>query len=112
MEKGLSIAQIGELTVSPKSSVQSALKRFGIPLRRPHKAHGRPAQLPFGKRLWGGRVKDHPIEEKVIRAILKFKEQGMGVRDIARTLNNLGIPTKCQAKSWHPEMVRRILNRR
>lgn len=109
IKKGLSLAQIARLTFSSKSGVQAALKRQGIPLRAPHKNHGKTAQIRYGKRLWGGRIKDHLIEKRVIKAILQFHEQGMTLRDIADTLTNLGIPTKCQAKSWHPEMVKRIL---
>jgi len=42
-------------------------------------------------------------------AVFDLKGKGMGLRQIARTLTQLGIPTKCRDKAWHPEMVKRVM---
>lgn len=38
-----------------------------------------------------------------------MRSQGMSLRSIAKTLNELKVPTKNKGKKWHPEMVRRVL---
>ena len=38
-----------------------------------------------------------------------MKQEGLGLRAIARCLEQMKVPTKSQGKKWHPEMVKRIL---
>lgn len=109
LEKGLSIAQIAAMTFSSKGTVRAALKEHKIPTREQHLPHGRNSQPRFGKKYWQGKLISDKIELKVIRAILDYKKQGMGLRQTARMLNNLNIATKCKSSKWHPEMVRRII---
>jgi hypothetical protein len=82
-----------------------------MPVREPHQPHGHPSQLRYGQRLQKGRVVAHRTEQRVVEAILDLKAQGLGLRQIARTMTQLGISTKCRGKAWHPQMVERILSR-
>lgn len=53
----------------------------------------------------------HSGEERVISAVLDMRKQGLGLRQIASFLSKIGVPTKRRGKTWHPEMVKRILLR-
>lgn len=89
--------------------MRNGLIRFGIDPRAAHKPHGRPSQPRFGQRMVHGAAATNQTEQRVIKAILELKAQGMGFRQIARTMTQLKIPTKCRGKAWHPQMVARIL---
>lgn len=107
--EGLSIAQIAALCFASKEAVRSSLLRFNIPLREPHKPHGRPAQPRYGEKVVKDQVVSHQAEQRAVDAILEMSAQGLSLRQIAKVLNQMKIPTKCRGKSWHPEMVKRIL---
>ncbi len=109
--EGLSIAQIAAQIFSSKDAVRRGLIRHGIPIREAHKSHGRSAQVPFGQKRQQGRGVPHLGERRVIDAALGLRAQGLSLRQIARFLSQIGVPTKCRGKSWHPEMVERILER-
>lgn len=109
VSEGLSLAQISEQICSSKEAIRKRLEYFGISVREPHNPHGRPAQPRYGQRLQSGKSVVHQAEQRVIDAILELKVQGMGLRQIARTMTQLGISTKCRGKAWHPQMVSRIL---
>lgn len=107
--EGLSLAQISELNCSSKDAVRKGLRDFGIPIRETLRPHGRPSQSKYGQKIQKGKLTIHHTEQRVINAIMEMKAQGAGLRQIARTLTQLGIPTKCRGKAWHPEMIRRVL---
>lgn len=80
------------------------------------RAHGKEA--PYGKqegpqREIGGKLRrtivDDPAELEVVRCIGIFREQGMGLREIARKLNELEVP--CRGRKWSHVTVGRILDR-
>ena len=56
-----------------------------------------------------GREVPHVGEQRVIRMVKDFREDGLSLRRIAKLLTKFGVPTKNHAKEWHPEMVRRLL---
>ena len=107
--EGLSIAQIAALCFASKEAVRSGLIRSNIPLREPHKPHGRRAQPRYGEKVVKDCVVPHQAEQRAVDAILEMASQGLGLRQIAKVLNQMKVPTKCRGKSWHPEMVKRIL---
>jgi hypothetical protein len=107
--EGLSTSQIAEQISSSKTAVASALKRLGVALRYPHLPHGHPAQPKFGRRLRRGRVALFPKEERVVGAVAELRSQGLSLRQIARVMSQMKVPTKCNGQAWHPEMVRRVL---
>ena len=82
---------------------------FGIPIREAHHSHGNPSQPKFGQLVRSEQLISNRAEQKVIDAVHDLKGKGMGLRQIARTLTQLGIATKGRGKAWHPEMVKRIL---
>jgi hypothetical protein len=53
----------------------------------------------------------HQGEQKVIDAVLEMRKQGLSLRQIARFLSKVGVPTKQRGVSWHPQMVKRLLAR-
>jgi len=108
--EGLSIAQISSQIVSSKAAVRDNLVRFGIPLREAHLPHGRPAQPKFGQKFRDGKAVPHMAEKKVIEAVMEMRKQNLSLRQIARFLTKVGVPTKRRGVSWHPEMVKRLLS--
>lgn len=109
MLEGLSIAQIAAEIFSSKAAVRAALKRFNIPLREPHKPHGRIGQPKYGQQIRSGRAAPHIAERQMIETIQDLRAQGLSLRKIAHFLSSMGVPTKKRGKSWHPEMINRIL---
>lgn len=109
LEEGLSIAQIAALCFASKEAVRSQLIAFDIPLREPHKPHGRPAQPRYGEKVVKDQLVSHQAEQRAVDAILEMSAQGLSLRQISKVLNQMKVPTKCRGKSWHPEMVKRII---
>jgi hypothetical protein len=110
MIEGRSIAQIADEICSSKDAVRNGLKKFDIPVRSVHKHNGHPSQPRYGSRLEKGRLIPHLNENRAIDAAHEMHRQGLSLRQIARILTQLKIPTKCRGKSWHPQMVKRILD--
>ena len=108
--EGLSIAQISSQIFSSKEAVRANLVRFGIPLREAHLPHGRPAQPKFGMKVKQDKVITHLAEKRVVEAVKDMRRQGMSLRQIAKFLTKIGVPTKRRGVAWHPEMVKRIVS--
>ncbi|MBT4792995.1 MAG: hypothetical protein HON90_15570 [Halobacteriovoraceae bacterium] len=107
--EGRSVRQIADEIFSSREAVRVNLMKHGVKLREPNQHHGRPAQIKYGHKAFKNEVVEHFKEQRVVRAVNEMKEQGMSLRAIARSLQELKIPTKCRGKSWHPEMVKRII---
>ena len=107
----LSIRQIAAKFASSKTAIRNALIASDIPLRErwknPHRLHN----LPFGKKLWRGRVIDYKREQEVINSILKMHGDRFSNTAIAHALTAMKSPTKKRRSKWHPEMVRQIVIR-
>ncbi len=85
------------------------LIKADIPLREACDPHGRQSQPRYGERRLNGRVVAYQAEQKVVTAVRQMREQGLSLRQIAKNLSAMGIPTKCSGQKWHPEIVRRLL---
>jgi IS30 family transposase len=109
VQEGLSLAQISSQICSSKEAVRKGLVRAGIQLRESHQPHGRSAQVRYGERRVKDKPQPHMAEKRVIKTIMDMRAQGMSLRQIAQFLSQIGVPTKCRGKSWHPEMIKRIL---
>ncbi len=107
--EGLSLAQISAQIFSSKAAVSKGLRGAGIPIREAHKPHGRPSQPKYGYRLRKSRAVPARAEQRVIDAAHSMRDQNLSLRAIAKVFTEMKIPTKCQGKAWHPEMVKRIL---
>ena len=81
----------------------------GISLRPACLPHGRQSQPKYGQRKIKGTVVEYKLEQKIIRAVAQMWEQGLSLRQIAKNLSAIGMPTKCNGKKWHPQMVKRLL---
>jgi len=64
----------------------------------------------FEDKIRKGKAVDHKAEKRVVETVKMLKADGMSLRKIAKILDQMKIPTKCRGKSWHPEMVKRVLN--
>ena len=102
--EGLSIRQIADEFLSSKEAVRVGLMNAGIPLREKSKLHGRPSQVKYGQRSAKGRVVDFEKEKKIILSVKQMWDQGLSLRQIAKNLSAMGVPTKCDGKKWHPEI--------
>ena len=110
--EGLSIKEIAREIFSSKAAISNALRRFDIPVREAHKPHnGRVSSPSYGTKLRSGRASPHVAEQQMIETIKELRAQGLTLRKVAEILTNMGVPTKKRGKSWHPEMVKRILDR-
>lgn len=107
----LSIAQISELCFSSKAAIRANLLRFKIPIRELGKPHGRPSQPRYGKKIVNGHEVEHKHEARITATVCELHRQGLSLRSIAKVLSDMKIPTKCRGKSWHPEMIKRLLSR-
>lgn len=108
MVEELSIRQIAAEFLSSKEAVRVGLLSAGIPLRKQSKPHGRQSQVKYGQRRIQGKIVDHKKEQKIITSVQQMWEQGLSLRQIAKNLSAMGVPTKCNGQKWHPEMVRRL----
>lgn len=107
--EGLSIAQIADQFSSSKEAVRKGILRAGIAVREAHLPHGRPSQPRYGQKLNNCKLAGHKAEHRVVEAIMEMRANKMGLRQIARCLSQMGVPTKCRGQKWHPEMVQRII---
>ena len=108
--EGCSVAQIAEEICSSKDAVRNGLIGFGIPIREPRQHHGHPSQPRYGQLMNHGRAVPHLTEQRTVQAISEMHQQGLSLRQIARILTQMKIPTKCRGRSWHPQMVKRVLD--
>jgi hypothetical protein len=109
--EGLSIRQISTLVMSSKEAVRKELLIQKVPLRDKSQHHGHPAQLRYGHRFTQSQLIENKTEQRTIEAIKQMKQEGLSLRAIARCLSQIKVPTKNRGKKWHPEMVRRILEK-
>lgn len=107
--EGLSIAQIAKEFLSSKEAVRKGLFNAGVALREQHKPHGRQSQPRYGQHKIKGKVIEYKLEQKIVMAIKQMHAQGLSLREIAKNLSAMGVPTKCNGIKWHPEMVKRII---
>ena len=65
---------------------------------------------PYGYRVEDGQLVANPAEQAVLTRIAELRATGASIREIARALEAEGHRAK-RAKRWHPETVRRIVQR-
>ena len=107
-EKGQSVYDIANDISCSKSTIVNRLHQYGIEIK-PKKGtpHKRPPR--YGEKFVKGNTIDHLAELRVIKSILKMRETGLSLRQIAKVLDELKVPTKNKGRGWHPEMISRIL---
>jgi hypothetical protein len=108
--EGLSLRQIASEVMSSKYAVRKEILEANIKLRGKSHHNGNPSQVKFGQRVVKKKLIDLKVEQRVIDSVRKMKEEGLGLRAIARCLNEMKIPTKNRGKAWHPEMVKRLID--
>jgi hypothetical protein len=108
--EGLSANQIADEIDCSRMTVLDALVKFGIPVREPYYHHGHPSQPRYGKKYQKRLLTSHQIEQRVIGVVSQLRKSGLTLRQIAQVLSDMKVPTKCHGESWHPEMIRRIIN--
>jgi hypothetical protein len=112
LKKQLSTGQIAREIRSARSSVLEGLSAYGIPMRSEKKAHQRnKGQLAYGERMMNGQVIVHKAEQRILKKIIKLRDQGHSFGQIADWLNTSGIPTKNAKKNWDRPTVYKIVKR-
>jgi hypothetical protein len=53
----------------------------------------------------------HQGEQAVLASVKRMVGEGLSYRKICEFLTGVGVPTKRRGKGWHPEMIRRMLDR-
>jgi hypothetical protein len=110
LSEGLSTKQIAGLIFSARSTVVSALERYGIPLRDADQSPWyRRGQLGFGKRVVNGRVMVNQREVDTIEHMRDLHGKGFSYWKIAEILNAMGVPTKSRRAKWQAATVMKIL---
>ena len=66
--------------------------------------------VPYGYADMEGRLVEVKRESKIVGDILRMRESGQSLADIADTLNTLGIEGK-RGGRWYPSTVRYLINR-
>lgn len=111
VEKGLSQRQIAAHLASSKTTIKEALDKAGIKQRSRGTGHptNHPHILPYGVKFENGEICNDSFEQEIIAKIIEQHRHGMSIRKIAEWLTDQKIPTRNNAKAWHPEKVRKIL---
>jgi DNA invertase Pin-like site-specific DNA recombinase len=66
---------------------------------------------PFGYVAVRGELVKIPGEQLVIRTILKQRDSGKSLRQIAAHLESAGMPSRASHKKWRPDTIRVIIER-
>ena len=69
--------------------------------------------IPYGKmeNADGSKYLNNPAELKIIKRMENLREEGFTYSKISKILNDEKIPTR-EGKSWHPQVIWKILKRR
>lgn len=81
-------------------------------LRSRRRRHSRPGagSPPYGYRIADGSLVPEPAEQAALVRIAELRASGATLREIARELDSNGHKPK-RGERWHPESVRRIVER-
>ncbi len=108
--EGLNLCQLARLTNTCRTTLRDNLIKHGIEIRSKVNQKKLQSHNRYGQHRRKGQTVDKKVEQKTINAIIEMRKSGMSLRSIAKTLDQLKIPTKTQGKKWQYEMVRKILN--
>ncbi len=67
--------------------------------------------VPFGYRVRQGKLYEDQAEQETVQMILDLREKGESLRAICASLEAAGIRRKSGITTWHPNAVRRIIQR-
>ena len=67
--------------------------------------------VPFGFRVKKGKLIPDAEEQKTVRLVLDLAGKGLSLREVCRQLEAAGVARKNGSKTWHPQPVRRIIER-
>ena len=111
-EKQLSTGQIAREIRSARSTVKEALETFGIQLRSIDDAHKlNKGQVAYGEKVIKGKTVRHCAEQRVLKQMLKLRNEGASFGKIANWLNSEGIPTKNRTAAWDRPTVYKVIRR-
>jgi hypothetical protein len=65
----------------------------------------------YGYAAVRGELVKIPGEQLGIRAIMKMRNNGMSLRQIAARLEEMGVPSRAAHKKWRPDTIRAIIER-
>ena len=67
--------------------------------------------VPFGYQVKKGKLIPDAEEQKTVRLVLDLAGKGLSLREVCRQLEAAGVARKNGSKTWHPQTVRRIIER-
>ena len=102
--EGLSARQLASRISFSHSSVNEALKRFGI-----IKIKQRSGHVPYGYRVKSGRMISCLYEQKIINQIKQKAIEGWPLAKISKWLTSRSVPSP-KGKSWYPKTLRRLIS--
>ena len=105
------MAQVAREKGCARSTVSSAITRFGLirDNRSPNPCHK--GQLAYVEKMVNGRIVQHKAEQVVVQAIVRMRKSGSSYKEIADWLNNEGYPTKNRTKRWSRPTIYKIVKR-
>lgn len=84
--------------------------RFALAHKRAnHEKTG--GDVPFGYRAEDGKLYPDPAEQTTVALVMDLSARGTSLRGICRELVSAGFPMKNGKLTWHPQSVRRIIER-
>ena len=88
--------------MSSKAYVRKELLKASIKLRSKSHHNGNPSQVKFGQRIVKKKLVDSRVEQRVIDAVRKMRDEVLTLRAIARCLDEMKVSTKQQ--KIHPSI--------
>ncbi|MBI3017057.1 MAG: recombinase family protein [Deltaproteobacteria bacterium] len=110
LEKGLSTREVAKKYGHSKSFVLDLLKTHKIIRRIPHQNKGPHSNPAYGLKWNRDRLCKDKTQQTIIKLILALKKAHLSLREICDELVIRGIFSK-HGKKWHPQMIKRILDR-
>jgi hypothetical protein len=110
-ESGNSLRELSRKYKVCKSKIKKLLLEEKLTMRKSGNTLLLNHSLSYGRKRIKGQVVDYKKELTIINAIKLMEENGNSLRMICKTLTAMKIPTKQKGQKWHPEMIRRILDR-
>jgi hypothetical protein len=107
--EGANLASIAKLTGASNATLKARVKSFGLERQdNGPRLHG---QVPYGWRLFKGKLVEHLGEQKIIAELTARRADGDSFGNLVDWLNVHGVKTKNGAERWDRLTVYKILKR-
>ena len=111
LEEQRTIREIADEFMCSKSKISHYLHLYGIKTRRLKNSELVVPRPAYGERRYGNKLVKNQKEQKVIGLMFNLARAGYSYRSIARTLNEMKIPTKTGVNGWNHKVVKNVMER-